>query len=152
MKTVITIITASLLSLTVITSVTANVVAVSDTTGIERTFSQSDTEKIEKAIITNLNSGVYGVVESSLFNVIEMKINYQDFKSEGIEKQLRKIVTESTSQSLRFKAYLTLTYMRNQDSFNSPEILAEMLDTSDQNKIFYELQNSVQSDQFTVSN
>lgn len=152
MKTILTIITASLFALTAITPATANDIAVTDTTNIETSFSQANTEKIEKAIITNLNSEVYGVVESSLFNVMEMKISYPYFKSVGVEKQLRKIITESSSQSLRFKAYLTLTYIRNQDSFDSPETLAEMLDNSDQNKIFYKLQNSVQSDQFTVSN
>lgn len=105
--------------------------------------------KLEKGLIYNLNSNTKGVVESSLYNAINYKIAYPEFSSVRVESILNRIAVEGESHSLRYKAYLTLAYYKNQDQFDSPETLLSMLDYKHQNGIFFYLQDKVQSEQFT---
>lgn len=105
--------------------------------------------KLEKGLIYNLNSNIKGVVESSLYNAINYKVAYPEFSSERVESILNRIALEGESHSLRYKAYLTLAYYKNQDQFDSPETLLSMLDYKHQNGIFFYLQDKVQSEQFT---
>ena len=105
--------------------------------------------KLEKGLIFNLNSNTKGVVESSLYNAINYKIAYPEFSSVRVESILNRIAVEGESHSLRYKAYLTLAYYKNQDQFDSPETLLSMLDYKHQNGIFFYLQDKVQSEQFT---
>jgi hypothetical protein len=125
---------------------------ISDTSIVKTTLDAKLADRLERSLLHGLSSDVYGIIESSLFNVVEFKIAYPEFSSERVERQISKIVSEGSSHSLRYKAYLTLTYMRNQSDFNSPETLAEMLDSNDRNKIFYFLQSEIQDETVTVSN
>lgn len=105
--------------------------------------------KLEKGLIDNLNSRITGVVESSMYNAINYKIAYPEFSSERVEGILNRIAVEGESHSLRYKAYLTLAYYKNQDQFDSPETLLSLLDYKHQDGIFFYLQDKVQTEQFT---
>lgn len=105
--------------------------------------------KLEKVLINNLNSDVPGVVESSIFNAIHYKVEYPKFSSERVEQILSRIAANGESHSLRYKAYLSLAYYTNQDQFDSPESLLSLLDFKYKDGIFFYLQDTVQSVQFT---
>lgn len=105
--------------------------------------------KMEKGLIYSLNSDVKGVVESSLYNAVNYKIAYPKFSSARIEQILSRIAREGDSHSMRYKAYLTLAYYKNQDQFDSPETLLSLLDYKHQNGIFFYLQDEVQNEQLT---
>lgn len=105
--------------------------------------------KLEKGLVFSLNSDVKGVIESSLYNAINFKIAYPEFTSERVERILSKIAREGENHSLRYKAYLTLAYYKNQDQFDSPETLLSILDYKHQDGIFFYLQDTVQNEQFT---
>lgn len=105
--------------------------------------------KLETGLIYNLNSNVKGVVESSLYNAVNYKIAYPEFTSERVNAILTRIAKEGDSHSLRYKAYLTLAYYKNQSQFDSPETLLSLLDYKHQDGIFFYLQDTVQTEQFT---
>lgn len=109
-------------------------------------------KKMETALVYGLSSDVHGVIESALFNAVNYKVVNPKFESEEVVDGLRKIALEGSSHSLRFKAYLTLTYFTDQDEFDAPETLLTLIDRNDENKIFFYLQNQVQDETVTASN
>lgn len=137
-------------SFAVASEVSADNTVAEDSTAVAKVENEKALfNKLEKGLIYNLNSNITGVVESSLFNAINYKVAYPEFSSERVEGILNRIALEGESHSLRYKAYLTLAYYRNQDQFDSPEALLSMLDYKHQNGIFFYLQDKVQSEQFT---
>mgnify|MGYP006290041643 CR=1 FL=1 len=107
---------------------------------------------LENAILFGLQSDVHGVVESALFNAVSYKIVYPEFSSKRVLGRLSRIALDGPSHSIRFKAYLALEYYQNQDEFREPVALTGYIDLSDQNRVFYYLQNEVQETSITVSN
>ena len=107
--------------------------------------------KFESGLVFGLSSDVQGVVESSIFNAVNYKVAYPDFTSEKVEERLNNVALEANSHSVRYKAYLALAYYKNQTQFKSPEELLAMVDHNNQNEIFFYLQETVQSDQFTTN-
>jgi hypothetical protein len=107
---------------------------------------------LEKSLLFGLSSDVHGVVESALFNAVNYKVVFPEFDSEEVQVLLSQLVKEAPSHSLRYKAFLTLNYYRNQDSFDTPASMIGLLDNRDQNRVFYYLQNEVQENSLTVMN
>jgi hypothetical protein len=105
--------------------------------------------KFERGLVFGLSSDVKGVVESSIFNAVNFKVAYPDFTSDKVEERLNKVALEAETHSVRYKAYLALAYYKNQSQFKSPEDLLALVDHKNQNDIFFYLQETVQSDQFT---
>ncbi len=105
--------------------------------------------RLEKGLVNNLNSNIKGVVESSLYNAISYKVAYPEFDSKKVKEIISRIALEGDSHSLRYKAYLTLAYYKHPSQFDSPETLLSMLDYKHQDGIFFYLQDTVQTDQFT---
>lgn len=137
-------------SLTVANNVSADSSVAKDSTAVAKVENERALfNKLEKGLINNLNSRITGVVESSLYNAINYKVEYPEFSSERVEEILNRIALEGESHSLRYKAYLTLAYYKNQDQFDSPETLLSLLDYQHQDGIFFYLQDKVQSEQFT---
>jgi hypothetical protein len=106
-------------------------------------------ELLERGLLYGLSSDINGVVESALFNAVNYKVVYPEFSSEILVETLNKIALEGNTHTLRFKAFLTLAYFRDQYKFESPSRLAELIDYKDQNRIFYYLQDEIQTAQFT---
>ena len=106
-------------------------------------------EKFENALLYGLSSDVSGVVESSLFNSVNFKAAYPNFTSANVVEKLKRIAVEGDSHSLRYRAYLALSYYRYPDQFDSPEVVLAIIDTRYQDGVFFFLQDKVQSGQFT---
>jgi len=106
-------------------------------------------DRFEKALIYGLSSDVIGVVESSLFNSVNFKIAHPNFSSDKVAEKLGRIVLEGDNHSLRYRAYLALSYYKHPGQFDSPEVLLSIIDTRYQDGIFFYLQDKVQNDQFT---
>lgn len=156
MKTLLTtIITALFISTSFIATqnVAAMNASVSDTSVV---LTANEKEKLfstfEKGILFGMDSGIQGVVESTLYNAMNYKIVYPDFSSEAVIEKLNEAALEGPTHQLRFKAYLTLAYYKNQQQFVEPTELTEMLEVRDKDKIFFYLQNEVQSGQITSIN
>lgn len=105
--------------------------------------------RLERGLVYNLNSNVKGVIESSLYNAISYKVAYPEFDSKKVKEIISRIALEGDSHSLRYKAYLTLAYYKHPSQFDSPETLLSMLNYKHQDGIFFYLQDTVQTDQFT---
>jgi hypothetical protein len=106
-------------------------------------------EMLEKSLLYGLTSDVNGVVESALFNAVNYKVVYPEFFSERLVTTLNQIALEGRTHTLRYKAFLTLTYYRDQDKFKSPSYMVDLIDVKDQNRVFYYLQDEIQTAQFT---
>lgn len=109
-------------------------------------------DRLEQGLLYGLNSDVNGVIDSALFNALHYKIEFPEFESEELLKAVKDLALNADTHTLRFKAYLTLTYYTNQDEFGAATELAEMVDNNDQNRVFYHLQNAVSEGPATASN
>ncbi|MCC5941183.1 MAG: hypothetical protein JJU37_06525 [Balneolaceae bacterium] len=127
----------------------SNAATNADSTVVTTSMSEKTFDRLETGLLYGMSSDVIGVVESSLFNAIQIKVTYPEFTSEAVEAELSRIVKEGNAHSLRYKAYLTLSYYLTPSEFDSPEVLISLMDNSYQNGIFFHLQEKVQSDQFT---
>ncbi len=107
---------------------------------------------LETSLLYGLSSEVTGVLESALFNAINYKVVFPEFDSVELQSELTRLAQEAPTHSLRFRAYLTLNYYRNQDQFETPASMIGLLDNRDQNRVFYFLQDQVQESGITVSN
>lgn len=104
---------------------------------------------LERSAIYGLSSDVRGIVESTLYNVVDYKVKYPAFDSEILIQKISEIALEGENHSLRYKAYLALAYYKNQEVFGTQDELLSMLDYKNQDRVFFYLQDEVQSGQFT---
>jgi hypothetical protein len=150
LNVVITVITISLAGLFMTVNSDAAALAEDDSTVFTQYGDKNALfNKFEKGLVFGLSSDVQGVVESSVFNAVNYKVAYPDFTSEKVEERLNKVALEANNHSVRYKAYLALAYYKNQEEFKSPDELLAMVDHNNQNEIFFYLQETIQSDQFT---
>lgn len=149
---VITVLTISLAGLSMTVNSEAAAFAEKDSTVFAQ-FGDKNAlfNKFERGLVFGLSSDVKGVVESSIFNAVNFKVAYPDFTSDKVEERLNKVALEANTHSVRYKAYLALAYYKNQAQFKSPNELLVMVDHNNQNEIFFYLQETVQSDQFTTN-
>jgi len=105
-------------------------------------------KKVEAGILYSLKSDNPGVIESILYNTVEFKVKYPEFNSVEIENALMDKVIEGKSHIIRYKAFLTLSFIRMQNQFDSPEELVKFLNVKDQNRIFTYLDNKFKTDKF----
>lgn len=107
-------------------------------------------KKMEAGILYSLKSENSGVIESIFYNTVEFKIKYPEFNSVEIENALIKKVREGNNHIIRYKAFLTLSYLKNQNEFDSTEKLVKFLDVENQNEIFTYLENKLKADQLAA--
>lgn len=105
-------------------------------------------ELLEKSAIHGLSSDISGVIESTLYNVVEYKVNYPMFESEELIQKISKIAVDGNNHKLQYKAYLALSYYHNQGEFGLQEEMLSLFENSNQDRIFFYLQDKVQSGQF----
>lgn len=106
-------------------------------------------KNLEESLLFGLSSDIIGVVESTLYNAVTFKVTYPEFNSQRVLEEVSKVALEGENHNLRYKAYLALAYYQNPDQFDSPQNLSALMDTKNQDKIFFYLQDEVQSDQLT---
>lgn len=107
-------------------------------------------DKLERSLLFGLQSDHTAVVESVLFNAIEYKTNHPEFESDAVEEKLIKTVNLGATHTIRYKAYLTLTYYRNQDVFGPVGDVAVVLQTRDPNGFYRFLDKVIKNDQLTA--
>lgn len=120
-----------------------------DSTAVTQNAKDELFSKFEKGLISGLSSDVTGVVESSIYNAINYKVAYPEFEPSRIEDKLYNVAIAAENHSVRYKAYLALTYYRNPGQFNAPDELLSLLDYQHKDAIFFYLQEKVNSDQLT---
>lgn len=106
-------------------------------------------DTFETNLVYGLSSDVQGVVESTLFNMINYKIVYPGFESKRALNKVREVAKNAENHSLQYKAYLVLKYFNDQELFPRTEALKAELDHMDQDRIFLFLQDGIQSGRFT---
>lgn len=123
-----------------------------DTTAMSQQDKEVLFERLERGLIFGLSSEVNGVIDSALFNAVNFKVEYPEFNPQHVKELINDLALNADTHTLRFKAYLTLAYYKNQDQFTPASDLAGFIDNNDQNKIFYHLQNEIRKDEITVAN
>ncbi len=108
-------------------------------------------DSYEKSLLFGFSSDTRGVIESTLFNMINYKIAYPEFESEKALLRAKEIAENGDHHTLQYKAYLTLRYYTDRELFPRPEALMAELDHRDQDKIFRFLQNGIHSGNFTTT-
>ncbi len=106
-------------------------------------------EQFETGLLYGLSSNVQGVIESSIYNAVNYKIAYPEFKSVKVLEELNRVALEGDNHSVRYRAYLALAYYKNQSEFDNPDTLLSLLDHSYQDGIFFYLQETIRGDKFT---
>lgn len=106
-------------------------------------------ERFETGLIFGLNSEIQGVLKSSIYNAVNYKIAYPEFNSERVIEELNRIAVSGVNHSVRYRAYLALSYYKNQSDFESPETLLSLIDHKNQDGIFFYLQDEIQKDRLT---
>jgi hypothetical protein len=137
MKTVITTIITALILLLGNTTVNGSAI---ESELITLAVSDSDKEqlfsKFERSLLYGFESEHSSVIESVLFNVLEIKTVYPEFESKAVESALLKVAREGEKHVVRYKAYLTLYYYRNQDKFGSNYGILSLFETRSPNDLY----------------
>ena len=146
---VIAIVTLTLITFTFNTASAMDVVKNDSTVVTEQVKTEKLFDQFETGLVYGLSSDVLGVLESSIYNAVNFKIAYPEFKSVKVVEELNRVALEGMNHSLRYRAFLALAYYKNQSEFDNPETLLSLLDHKYQDGIFYYLQDTIRGDQFT---
>ncbi len=146
---VIAIVTLTLITFTSNTASAMDVVKNDSTVVTEQVKTEKLFDQFETGLVYGLSSDVLGVLESSIYNAVNFKIAYPEFKSVKVVEELNRVALEGMNHSLRYRAFLALAYYKNQSEFDNPETLLSLLDHKYQDGIFYYLQDTIRGDQFT---
>ncbi|MFA6456488.1 MAG: hypothetical protein WCW40_06660 [Bacteroidota bacterium] len=71
---------------------------------------------VDKTIIPSLRSDIQGIVEGSIYNIILSKRYFSGLDFTNATEKLKRVVSEHSSPSIRYKAHLALIYLSNADS------------------------------------
>ncbi|MDZ7755535.1 hypothetical protein [Rhodohalobacter sp.] len=137
-KNILSIISAVIFSLTI----TADAIS-------QNNLSEEQSERLEQSLYYGLSSDVNGVIESTLFNMLNYKIVYPEFHSDKVMEKAGKIAEETTSETISSKANLVIYYYENLERFPESDNLVAELDHMNQDRIFEYLRNGDHSGQFT---
>lgn len=107
-------------------------------------------KEYEKSLLYGLESENATVVESVLFNALQIKTEYPDFASSEVKEKLAETVKNGKTHIVRYKAYLTLYYYRNQQEFGSPGGIAKLFETRNANGVYHFLDDFLRDGQLTA--
>jgi len=108
---------------------------------------EAEDQKIEKSILYGLNSEITGVLEATMFNAIAYKTLNPAFNSDAVYEKIRRVAIENGNHVTRYKALLTLSYLKDQESFNVTDRIMPLIDANDVNGTFQTLVDSIQEQQ-----
>lgn len=153
MKTIYSIIVTVLtLSIGLLSNGTVLAVNNADDLTLETTIEKDNDllfKKLEQSLLYGLDSEYSAVVESVLYNAVEFKTIYPEFKSEEVVQSLIRTMNEGSTHVIRYKAYLTLYFYKNKDDFGSDEDLVNILETQNPNGIFFYIDDTIRDNQLT---
>lgn len=81
-------------------------------------WSDKTVKKALKCYETNLKHENYGVVKSSISNILKIKVIYPERNSSKIVEKLEKLSFESKSGSVRYDAYVAANFLKYPEQFN----------------------------------
>jgi len=150
MKSIITTITTLLVI--VITFASAEFVNANDSTTdtlkvTEPVSQETKFEKMEKSLLYGLSSEVGGVLEATLFNAVAFKTLNPEFNSDSVNEQVRRHAANGVTHLVRYKATLTLSYLKDQESFDVTKNIETMIRENNANGTFQLLVDSIQERQ-----
>lgn len=105
-------------------------------TNISSSEMKAQHEKIEKAIVYGLSSDVDGILEATLFNVVSYKTLNPDFDSGKVVDMITELAREEGSHIVRYKALLTLSYLKDKESFDVEDQIKPLIRKNDANGTF----------------
>ncbi|MEL6821726.1 MAG: hypothetical protein AAFP70_08200 [Calditrichota bacterium] len=74
-------------------------------------FAQSTLPKASENYFHALKSDNIGVVESAVFNIVQLKLHYPKQNTDQLLKALNELSQDADSESLRYRAYLAASYL-----------------------------------------
>ena len=86
-----------------------------------------------------LEHDVQPVVESAIFNIMALKSYYPDYNYSQLTKTLEKLIEQSPNETIRYKAFLALTYFKNRQWFPQYQFLGEI----NQEQIFKDISERI---------
>lgn len=101
---------------------------------------------VERNILNGLQSDNVDVVDSNLHHLILFKTDFSDFESSDIRNELTDMTFAGATHDLRYKAFLTLSYLNHQNDFNNLNKLQELISRNETQSIFGMLDEMVKSD------
>lgn len=112
---------------------------------------EAEFEKMERSLLYGLSSDVNGVVEATLFNAISFKALYPEFESEQVNARVTEFALNGNTHVVRYKAHLTLSYLKDKESFNVAEYIIPLIRENKANDAFQVLVQSIQDRQVAES-
>lgn len=154
MKSIVKSLTAFLIVVITFTSaefVNANS-STADTLGTtEIVDKEAEFEKMERSLLYGLSSDVNGIVEATLFNAISYKALNPEFESQRVNTRITEFALNGNTHVVRYKAHLTLSYLKDKESFNVAESIIPLISQNKANDAFQVLVDSIQERQVAES-
>lgn len=109
-----------------------------------------DFDRIEESLLFGLQSDVPGILESTFFNAIALKTLHPEFESNRVNEKITQIAVEEGNHSIRYKAMLTLYYLRGQENFDYCGEFTQLVKTNDQLAVFQSLNDQIRERQLAA--
>lgn len=74
-------------------------------------FAQTNLPKASENYLHALTSDNAGVVESAVFNIVQLKLHFPKQNTDQLLKALHELSQNAESESLRYRAYLAASYL-----------------------------------------
>jgi len=116
-------------------------------------LAEVDNDRLFKAranYLRALNSDNDGLVESAIYNSLMLTIQHPEFDITPIVKKLQDLALSGESHVIRYKAYLSLSYLKDQDKFVGADELARLLKYENPNKFFGFLDKQIKNSLLTL--
>jgi len=78
-------------------------------------------DRIEKALLFGLQSDVSGILESTFYNTVAYKTLNPEFSSDRILERVTEIALDENNHVVRYKAFLTLSYLKDYEEFSNDD-------------------------------
>lgn len=107
-------------------------------------------EKVNERFLYNLNIEHSGIVESSIFNIMEVKSKFPNEDYSRLVRKLYELALEGTNPSIRYKAQLASLYFNFYDMFADIKITEAEKENPD--LFFHEISNKLMKIPVAVNN
>lgn len=98
---------------------------------------------VERNILNGLQSKNVEVVDSNLHHLILFKTDFPEFSSSTIQSELSEITFTGTTQEVRYKAFLALSYLNYQKDFKNLNELQRLISQNEMTSVFRLLDSMV---------
>lgn len=142
-------ITALIASIAVVPSF-ANQSQESNATSVIKEVDDSRLYDARANYLKALESDNDGLVESAIYNSLMLNIKHPDFDITPIVNKLQELALKGDSHVIRYKAYLSLSYLKEQDKFVGAKELARLLEYDDPNEFFVFLDKQIKNSLLTL--